>query len=53
MADFRDGAGWIAARLRDARVTTIPGAGHLAPLEQPDLFRELLIDHLDVIRAGH
>ena len=46
MPDFRDGAELLAARLPDARRVEIAGAGHLAPLEQPDAFRELLLGYL-------
>jgi pimeloyl-ACP methyl ester carboxylesterase len=46
MVDFRDGADWIAARLPNARVSQIAGARHLAPLEQPDSFRALILEHL-------
>ena len=46
MPDFRDGAELLAARLPDARRVEIAGAGHLAPLEQPDAFRDLLLGYL-------
>jgi pimeloyl-ACP methyl ester carboxylesterase len=46
MADFRDGANQLAHLFEDADVVTIPAAGHLAPLEQPEAFSELLLDYL-------
>ena len=51
MPDFRDGAEVLAAQLPDARRVDIAGAGHLAPLEQPDAFRELLLGYLAVVSA--
>jgi pimeloyl-ACP methyl ester carboxylesterase len=42
MPDFHAAADEWAAELPDARRVTIAGAGHLAPLEQPEAFRELL-----------
>ena len=47
MPDFRDGAELLAARLPDARRAEIARAGHLAPLEQPDAFRDLLLGFLE------
>lgn len=41
--DFLAGAEALAQRLRRARHVVIPGAAHLAPLEQPAAFRELLL----------
>jgi pimeloyl-ACP methyl ester carboxylesterase len=46
MPDFRFGAETLAQSLRRARVAVIAGAGHLAPLEQPEAFRELLLRFL-------
>ena len=37
--------------LPGARSVTLPGAGHLPQLEQPDAFDELLIDFLHTARA--
>ncbi len=51
MPDFHDGAEVLAAQLPDARCVEIAGAGHLAPLEQPDAFRELLLGYLEVVSA--
>jgi pimeloyl-ACP methyl ester carboxylesterase len=33
----------MAAKLPDARHRVIPGVGHLAPLEAPEAFRELVL----------
>lgn len=44
--DFKRGAEVLAERLPDARLEIIEGAGHLAPLETPDAFRELLLRFL-------
>ncbi|MGZ4218167.1 MAG: alpha/beta fold hydrolase [Solirubrobacteraceae bacterium] len=46
MRDFRDGAQQLARLLPDARYVTIGGAGHLAPLEAPEAFEELLREFL-------
>jgi 3-oxoadipate enol-lactonase len=46
LRDFADGAEAIARALPRARHEVIPGAGHLAPLETPDTFRDLLLDFL-------
>jgi len=44
--DFRAGAVEMARTLPDARHSVIEGAGHLAPLETPEAFRELLLAFL-------
>ena len=44
--DFRDGARLLAEALPRARHEVIAGAGHLAPLEAPAAFRELVLDLL-------
>lgn len=44
--DFRDGAHRLAAQLGLEGAVVIEAAGHLAPLEQPDAFRELLTGFL-------
>jgi len=49
MPDFHAAAEAWAAELPGARRVAIAGAGHLAPLEQPRAFREVL---LDVLRAA-
>ena len=46
MSDFRDGAEAMARLMPNSRHEVISGAGHLAPLEQPEAFRELLIRFL-------
>src|SRR5437763_869031 len=46
MPDFREGARRMADQLPTARHIEIPGAGHLAPLETPAAFRELLLAFL-------
>jgi len=45
MPDFRDAADQLALALGREKAI-IPGAGHLAPLEQPRAFRELLLAFL-------
>jgi len=44
--DFRTSAETLARELPQARLFVIPGAGHLAPLEQPWAFTELVLDWL-------
>ncbi len=44
--DFLEGALALTRALPQARHVVIAGAGHLAPLETPDAFRELLLDFL-------
>ena len=46
MRDFQVGAEVLAQELRQARLVVIPGAGHLAPLEQPEVFLQLVLDYL-------
>jgi pimeloyl-ACP methyl ester carboxylesterase len=46
LSDFREGAQTLARELPGSRLVTIPGAGHLAPLETPQAFRELLLGFL-------
>jgi pimeloyl-ACP methyl ester carboxylesterase len=46
LPDFRDGAERLAQMLPRARHVVIAGAGHLAPLETPDAFRELVLGFL-------
>jgi pimeloyl-ACP methyl ester carboxylesterase len=50
-AEFRQGAEVLAQTLRGARLEIIQGAGHLAPLETPDAFRELLLGFLGETEA--
>ena len=52
-ADFRAIADRLASTLRDARRVTIPGAGHLPSLEQPEAFDAFVLPFLEeVSRAG-
>lgn len=44
--DFRQGAESMARTLPRARHAVIEGAGHLAPLERPEAFRELVLAFL-------
>ncbi len=46
MPDFLAGVETLARVLPSARSAVIDGARHLAPLEAPDAFRELLLDFL-------
>ncbi len=46
MADFRDAAPDLAARVPAASAVVIAGCGHLPPLEAPDGFRRLALDSL-------
>lgn len=46
LEDFHKGAEALAQTLPQSRLVTIPGAGHLAPLEAPERFRELLLEFL-------
>jgi pimeloyl-ACP methyl ester carboxylesterase len=50
LPDFREGAESLARTLPGARHTVIQGAGHLAPLETPEAFRELLLGFLNEAR---
>ena len=52
MVDFRRGAEEIAAAIPGSRLEMIEGAGHLAPLETPELFRRLLLDFLTPAYPG-
>lgn len=47
MPDFFQGGEVLAHELHAGALAVIPGAGHLAPLEQPARFCELLLDFLD------
>lgn len=46
MPGFKAGAAELAQLAPRSDVTMIQGAGHLAPLEAPDAFMELLLDFL-------
>ena len=45
-AYFHECADALVGALPDARRVTVPGAGHFAPLEQPQEFRALLLEFL-------
>ena len=44
--DFKNAVRELGASLPRAETTLIPGCGHLAPLEAPEEFRRLVIEHL-------
>ncbi len=46
MSDFHRAAEKLAGTLPQAQLSVIAGAGHFAPLETPEAFRELLLDFL-------
>jgi pimeloyl-ACP methyl ester carboxylesterase len=46
MPDFREGAVALAQTLPNAHDVLIAGAGHLAPLETPEVFRALMLESL-------
>jgi pimeloyl-ACP methyl ester carboxylesterase len=46
MPDFQQGAEQLVRWLPQSRLVLLKGAGHLAPLEAPDEFRDLLLDFL-------
>jgi 3-oxoadipate enol-lactonase len=46
LVDFRSAVRELGASLPRAETTLIPGCGHLAPLEAPEEFRQLVIEHL-------
>jgi pimeloyl-ACP methyl ester carboxylesterase len=45
-SDFPEAARRLGSAIPGARVQAIPGAGHLAPMERPKVFREMLVDFL-------
>jgi 3-oxoadipate enol-lactonase len=47
MVDFREGSDRLARQMPNARLATIEEAGHLAPLETPEAFRDLLLEFLE------
>jgi pimeloyl-ACP methyl ester carboxylesterase len=49
MPDFLAGARDLAARVHGGSCTTVPGAGHLAPLESPEAF---LVELITFLRAA-
>lgn len=46
LPDFREGAEAMAEVIAGARLELIEGVGHLAPLEDPEGFRQMLLDFL-------
>jgi pimeloyl-ACP methyl ester carboxylesterase len=46
VVDFKNAVGELGAGLPRAETTLIPDCGHLAPLEAPEEFRRLVIEHL-------
>jgi pimeloyl-ACP methyl ester carboxylesterase len=46
MPDFKNAVGELATGLARSETTIIPGCGHLGPLEAPQEFRRLVVDHL-------
>jgi pimeloyl-ACP methyl ester carboxylesterase len=46
LPDFRHGARRLAELFERTEVVMIRNAGHLAPLEQPEAFRDLLLEYL-------
>jgi pimeloyl-ACP methyl ester carboxylesterase len=46
LPDFKQATHELAATLPTAHTVVIAGAGHLAPLETPDVFRQLVLDFL-------
>jgi pimeloyl-ACP methyl ester carboxylesterase len=46
MVDFRNAVGELAAGLARSETTLIPDCGHLAPLEAPQEFCRLVVEHL-------
>jgi pimeloyl-ACP methyl ester carboxylesterase len=52
MPDFVGGAELMAGALPNARHEVIAGTGHLAPMEVPESFRELLLGFVDGVRRN-
>jgi pimeloyl-ACP methyl ester carboxylesterase len=46
ISDFRQGATELGRLMPSGRSAVIPGAGHLAPLETPETFRDLVVEFL-------
>ena len=51
LPDFVEGAVQLAETLPQGRHATIPRAGHLAPLEQPRVFRRQVLGFLDEVEG--
>ncbi|MGC0211690.1 alpha/beta fold hydrolase [Streptomyces levis] len=52
MPDFFEGGAGLSDELGAGEVAVLPDAGHLAPLEQPEAFRALLLDFVGRLPAG-
>lgn len=50
MPDFKLGAEQIGQHVPGGRSELLPGAEHLAPLEAPDAFRDVLLGFLSRLR---
>jgi len=50
MVDFRNAVPELDAKLPRATTALIPDCGHLAPLEAPEEFRRLVLEHLETSR---
>ncbi len=50
MPDFKLGAEQVGQHVPGGRSELLPGAGHLAPLEAPDAFRDVLLGFLGRLR---
>ncbi|MFH8984792.1 alpha/beta fold hydrolase [Streptomyces varsoviensis] len=50
MPDFFEGGEALARDLGAADTAVVPAAGHLAPLEQPAAFCDLLVDFVRRLR---
>ena len=44
--EFLDIAAWMHERIPDSRLETVPGVAHLPPMEAPEVFAGLLLDHV-------
>lgn len=52
LEDFRLAAEVVAENAPAAHLMTVPDAGHLAPLEQPDVCNRLLLEFLDAVERA-
>jgi len=51
-ADFGEAAERLAATIAGSRKAVVAGAGHLAPMERPEAFREMLLGFLEQCRSA-
>jgi pimeloyl-ACP methyl ester carboxylesterase len=51
-AQFRASADYMAAKIPDARLVVIPGAGHSINVEQPEAFEHAVVSFVDERLAG-